>query len=545
MSFKNMFAGTIKLFLLYAKCDRVKLAIWILGSAAIIYASVWSVAELYKTPEQIYGYVSVAVSNAAARAFNGPILGATQASVILTETFSFFTLIVAFASTLLVVRHTRQPEEDGRAELIAGGAVGTFASLTAALMLAVCLNVAFGAVFTLSYVACGLGWGGSILAGVALGLVGVVFASIAAIAAQVTQTSRAANGIAGGAIGFFFLVRAVGDVIGKLDPSGLEFKSSWLTFLSPMGLARETQPLIRDNIWPVYVLTAIAILLTIIAFIILKNRDLGSGIIPVRRGPPKASPLLSGVFGLAWRQQRGLIIGWSVCIILMAAIVGAMANEAGKFTTSNSTMNDWITILGGSENIVKAYLTFCMLLIGVMVAAYAIQAMQKVRTEEVSGRLEQILACRVQRTAWLFSHVLLVSSGSAALLLFGGLATGATYGIVINDVWDQSLSLLAAGMVQLPAVLIFLGFSALSFAVVPKISIMLNWLLFTACYVIIQFGEVFKLDQWVLDLSPFTHIPAMPSQDIAWWPVVNMTAIALAGVAAALLLFRRRNLTTV
>ncbi|MGD8373355.1 MAG: anibiotic ABC transporter [Candidatus Woesebacteria bacterium] len=545
MSFKNLFSGTFKLFRLYLRCDRIKLAIWIFGSIAIMYASAWSVVELYKTPEQIYGYVSVAVSNAASRAFNGPILGATQASVVLTETFSFFTLVVAFASTLLVVRHTRQAEENGRAELVTGGAVGVFAPLTASLLLALCLNIALGATFTFSYVACGLGWGGSVMAGLAMGMVGVIFAAIAAIAAQITQTSRAANAIAGGAIGFFFLVRAVGDVLGKVEPNGVEVKSSWLTFLSPMGLARETQPLVRDNIWPVYVLLALAFLLVIIAFIILKNRDLGSGIVPVRRGPPEASSLLSNVFGLAWRQQCGLIVGWSVCIVLMAAIVGGMADEAGKFSSSNQTMNDLITLLGGSENIVKAYLTFCMLLMGVMVAAYTIQAMQKTRAEEVGGRLEQILACRVSRMSWLLSHVLLVALGGTLLLVLSGVATGLTYGIVINDIWNQTSSLLVAGLAQLPAVLIFLGFSALSFAVLPKISIMLDWLFFAACYVVIQFGEVFKLDQWVLDLSPFTHVPAMPSQDIAWWPVVSMTMIAVVGIIASLVLFRRRNLTTV
>lgn len=539
------FTGTFKLLRLYARCDRIKLAIWIFGVAATIFASVWSVSELYKTQEAVNGYVSVAISNAAARAFNGPIMGASQASVILTETFSFSTLIVAFASTLLIIRHTRRAEESGRAELIAAEAVGVFASISAAMLLAIGFNIALGASFTFSYAFCGMDWGGSILAGVSLGLMGMVFAAIAAIAAQITQTSRAANGIAGGAIGLFFLVRAVGDILGKVEPSGTEIKSSWISLLSPMGLARDVQPLVHNNIWPIYVLLALAVVLTIVAFVILKYRDLGSGIIPVRRGPPEASRWLSTVLGLAWRQQRGLIIGWSVSMILMSAIVGSMANEAGKFTSASQTMTEWITVLGGSENIVKAYLAFCMLLIGVMVTAYVIQAMQKVVTEESDGRLELILACRVHRAAWLLSHVGLVAMGGLILLALNGLGVGITYGIIINDTWNQTCSLLAAGLVQLPAALIFLSLAALSFAVLPKLAIAINWLCFTLCYVIIQFGEVFKLNQWVLDLSPFTHIPAMPSQDITWTPIFNMTAIAVVGVLAALLLFRRRNLTTV
>lgn len=539
------FTGTGKLFRLALRCDWLKLAIWIVGSAALIFLSVWSVAELYETQEEINGYVSISTTNAGSRAFNGPILGATRQSVILTETFSFFTLVVAFASTLLIVRHTRLAEETGRAELIASGVAGVYAPLTTALLLALLLNVALGAVLAVSYLACGLDFGGSILAGAAMALMGMAFAGIAAIAAQVTQTARAANAIAGGAIGLFFLVRAVGDALGRLLPSGTEIESSWLTMLSPMGLARETQPLVRNKLWPIAVLVAVCAVLYILAYGILRRRDLGSGMIATRSGPSTASRSLSNAVGLAWRQQRGLILGWSFSVMLLSGTLGVMAKEIEKFTSSNAQMAEAIAFLGGSQNVVKAYLAFCMAIMGVVIAGYAIQAMQKIRAEESSGRLELVLACDMRRASWLASHAAIVTAGSAWLLMITGLTAGLAYGAVINDVWAQTSTLLAAGMIQLPAVLIFVAIMVVTFAIVPGWSIMISWLCFTACYVIMQFADIFKLKQWVIDLSPFTHVPLYPVKDITWEPLVGMSLIAAFMVAAGLMLFRRRNLTTV
>lgn len=541
----SVFAGTGKLFWLAARCDWAKLTIWIVCSGALIFASVWSVSALYNTPQEINSYTVISTTNVMARAFNGPILGATKQSVILTETFSFFTLLVAFASTLLVVRHTRLAEETGRAELIASGSVGVFASTAAALLLALCLNIALGVTLTVSYAACGLEWSGCALSGVAVALMGMTFAAVAAIASQITQTSRAANAIAGGSIALFFVVRAVGDVMGTLQPGGTEIKSSWLTMLSPMGLARETQPLIRDKLWPIFVLLALCAVLTAVAFVILKYRDLGSGLLPVRRGPAAASRSLSNVLGLAWRQQRGLLLGWAISVILLSVTLGAMAQETEKLSSSSPEMTKIIAVLGGSQNLVKAYLAFCMTIMGVMITAYAIQSMQKIRSEESDGRLEIILAGNVHRASWLLSHVVWAAAGSAILLALSGVAAGLTYGIIVDNVWKQVGQLTVAGISQLPAVLIFIAIMVVVFAIKPQLAIMLSWLSFTACYVIMQFADILNLQQWVVDLSPFTHIPAYPAEDFSWPPLIIMALIAIVAVALGALLFRRRNLTTV
>lgn len=540
----SLFAKTGALLRLALRRDRIVLLVWIVGCGAIFIASAMSVLALYDTQQEITGYATMSSMSTAARAFNGPIIGATKGSVILTETFSFFTLFVAFMNTLLVVRHTRQNEETGRSELIGSAAVGRMAPILAAFLMAVIANILFAAVITGGYLASGLDMQGSLLAGIAMGMSGMVFAGIAAVAAQVAQTARTANVIAGASIGLFFLLRAVGDTIGSVKPDGVSVEAAWPTFLSPMGIARETRPFADNNWWLIGVLGIVVVALVLLAFWLASRRDLGAGMIAVRTGRRNAPRSLSNVLGLAWRQQRGLIVGWSVGVIVLAMTLGFLAKEVSVISGTNPQMTEIIAMLGGSQNLTKAYFAYAMLLMGVAVAGYVVQALQKLRSEESGGLLELVLAGSVRRSWWLLSHVAIVMAGATVLLLLSGFVTGVTHGISTNDVQNQMSSLFIAGLVQLPAALIFAGITTLVFAVAPQFAITIAWTAFAASYLITQFGELIKFPQWITDLSPFTHTPSVPAVEATAQPMIIMCCIAAAFVAASLIIFRLRNVET-
>jgi ABC-2 type transport system permease protein len=57
-----------------------------------------------------------------------------------------------------------------------------------------------------------------------------------------------------------------------------------------------------------------------------------------------------------------------------------------------------------------------------------------------------------------------------------------------------------------------------------------------------QLGAVLDLPQALLDVSPYTHVPALPSAELAVLPLAVLTAVAVALLAAGLAGFRRRDL---
>ena len=67
------------------------------------------------------------------------------------------------------------------------------------------------------------------------------------------------------------------------------------------------------------------------------------------------------------------------------------------------------------------------------------------------------------------------------------------------------------------------------------------WAVFGLFVVIGFLGELLQLPSWVMDLSPFQHVPAMPAEGFTSVPLVALTIVAAAVVGAGMAAFRRRD----
>jgi ABC-2 type transport system permease protein len=63
-----------------------------------------------------------------------------------------------------------------------------------------------------------------------------------------------------------------------------------------------------------------------------------------------------------------------------------------------------------------------------------------------------------------------------------------------------------------------------------------------ACVLVSILGPLLGLPDWVLDLSPFQHVPQLPAADFAAGPLLALCAVAAGLTAAGLAAFRRRDL---
>lgn len=541
----SSFTGTGRLIRLALRRDRTKLPLWILGISGLFAASVASTLDLYANDAASrLTYAMTTAPSIVSRVFGGPINGPDIGSIILNETFLFTALAVAFMSTLTVIRHTRQNEETGRAELVGSAVVGRYASLTAALGVAVGANIMVGTFTALILLGNDLPSGGSVATGLAIAGIGSVFAAFAALTAQISESARGANSLAALTIGAAFILRAIGDSLGTLTQHGMGISSAWPTWLSPIGWVQQLHPFTEQH-WSIFGLLGVAIVIVIgLAFVLTNHRDIGLGMLPVRQGPTAAPKNLLSAFGLAWRLQKGVLRGWAITIVILGATYGLVVKEFEKLFTENEAVADLLRQLGGGDSITDVLLGALMAYMALTIGAYAVQALQRMRSEEAGGQLEPILATATSRPRWMLSHISCGVIGIATLTFLSGISMGLTYVLAANQPIKEVATLTAASFAYMPAILVLAGFAILSFGLLPRVAIALAWTGFGFCMLIAQFGSILKLPQWILNVSPFTHSPSLPAESLSVIPVIALLSAALLFGLAGIVSFRQRDVTT-
>ncbi|RDI53031.1 ABC transporter permease [Nocardia mexicana] len=529
------FTGTLALLRLYLRRDRIVLTLWVLLlSLPLGTAYIKSIEEIYQTPADLQNYANGILSSPAQLAMYGPIYNTTLGAAGVWKAGMFYTLI-AIATILTLIRHTRAEEETGREELLASTQVGRFANLTAALILTCTGALATGLVAAASLKGAGVPGSGSLAFGLGMAGSGIVFAAVAAVAAQLSAGARTARGIAFAVLAVTYTLRAVGDARAGDGPTNV------LTWLSPQGWSLQVRPFAGDH-WAILLLHVVtAVVLIAVAYGLLARRDLGAGLIAERPGVPAAGPGLSGPFGLAWRLQRGTLAAWCVGLSLYGLLIGSVVDGIGDQLGSNQTVRDMISRLGGSQQIEDSMITMAYTMLGLAAAAYSISAALRLHSEETSDRAETVLTGAVGRIRWAASHLAFALGGPVVLLVISGAIGGLVYGLATDDVGGKLPRVLGAALVQLPAVWLFTGAAVLLFGLIPRYA-PVAWGVFTGGIALFLLGSISGMPQWVMDLDPYSHLPKLPAASFTATPVVILIAIAAALTTVGLTAFRRRDL---
>jgi len=142
------------------------------------------------------------------------------------------------------------------------------------------------------------------------------------------------------------------------------------------------------------------------------------------------------------------------------------------------------------------------------------------------------------RTGWLARQL---GAGLASMVIVaavGGLAAGTSLAIAGGEAGriPESLGAIA---VFLPAGAVFVTLTALAFSVLPRATIALGWGMLALGLVLGQFGDLIGLPEWLQDVSPFRHVPAVPMEAVEPWALVLPGLAAAAFAGAAFVLLRR------
>lgn len=541
------FTGTGALLRLALRTDRVRMVVWVLSLTALAVSQIAGTIAQYPTQADLARLAATfgtTGTNPALVAVTGPVYDATTyGGATAWQVVTFQTVMIGLMSLLLVVRHTRAEEEAGRAELVHSTVVGRYALPAASLLYVLLVNAALAVLTALSFLAYKLPVAGSVAIAVGCGLGGMTFAAVGVLTAQLTEQARTASGIAGALLGVAFLLRAVGDSAASSNGGGW---LSWLTWASPVGWAQQLRPYAGDRWWTLALPLALTLVLLAAVMALIGHRDVGAGVLPQRLGEPAAPPQLRSPLALAWRLQRGSLLGWTAALFVAGASFGGIAQDMEAFGKNDPSLAATMAKLTGSTGgIVDLYLAYIFAMFGAVVAVYAVQATLRLRSEETAYRAEPVLATAVTRIRWVGSHTLCAAAGSAVVLAAGGLGAGLTHGLRTGDLATAVPRLLGAALVPLPAVWLLAGVGLALFGLLPRAATAIAWAAVGVAVVINFFGELLNLSQGVLDLSPFIHLPKLPGVAFQATPFAWLLGIGTVLVAIGLVGFRSRDLSPI
>ncbi|MFI6337731.1 ABC transporter permease [Streptomyces sp. NPDC050535] len=517
-------AGTGTLLRFALRRDRVMIPLWAGVTALLVVSMPGSLETIYSTPAERADLAKQLLTSSSLRATYGPVFSDSLGGLTAWRIGGYAGVLAAIMSLLIVVRHTRDEEESGRQEMISAGMVGRRAPLTAALLTALVANGALALLITGGLA--GQGAAGAMALGFAVAGVGMVFATMAAIVAQFTESARLAKGLTGGLLGAAFVLKAAGD-------SATTDGSSVLTWISPVGWLENLRPFAAERWWVLLLFAAACALQGAIAYELAGRRDVGMSFLPTRPGP--ASGRLGSAGALAWRLQRGSVLGWSLGFLAAGTAFGGMTKGAADLVGDNQKTREIIERMGGQSGITDAFLAAMVGMLGMVATLYVVSSVLRLHGEETSQRAEPVLAGPVGRLRWACGHLAVAFGGVVLIMSLGGLGLGLGYGAGLGPI-------LGASLVQVPAVWTLGGLAVLLYGLSPRLApgawgaaglvLLLGWI-----------GPALNVPRSVLNLSPFGHLPKLPSGDMTWPPVLILTAttVALAGLGLGAL--RRRDLS--
>ena len=524
--------GTWALARLGLRRDRVLIPVCVVALVVLVAGSAKASVDVFA--QSSIEAINATLASPAIVAMYGPLANVENPdSLAIFKTYLLGGIGLALLVFAIVRRHTRTEEEAGRTELLGAGVVGRNAQLAAAVLLAVGVTVVTAVFSALGLVGSGLGARGSWAFAVGWIAIGLSFTAVTAVAAQLTTTSRGCSAWALGVMGLAYVLRAIGDT----STGGLSF----LTWLSPFGWAEKVGPFGTDQFAVVLIPLVFTAVLLAIAGRLLARRDIGAGVLPARPGPASAPRALRSPLALAWRLQRGALLGWLIGYALLGLVLGVVATSVSSLGASESIQQMLQKLGGDASTLSDAFLATEVQFLAIGAAAYGISAALRLRSEETDLHLEQVLATPASRRSVLAGHSLIALAGSAGLMVLFGLTAAVSYGRQTGGVGAALGHLLPTALATIPAVWICVGLALAIFGSMPRI-VYLAWALLAAFVVVGEFGSLLDLPDALIGVSPFQHGQVLPGGSLSGAPLLALTAIAALLVVIAGITFRRRDI---
>lgn len=437
--------------------------------------------------------------------------------------------LTGLGAIFAVIRATRAQEDSGQAELLASSVLGRSSRLLAGVALAFVGSLLLGVVACVVTGLFGGSWDSTTLLAATFTATGWMFAGVAAVTAQIGSDARTASSMAVGVLGALFVLCGF---CYSIDAP------SWTIWINPLGWMHETRPASGDHWWPLLLAVAFAAVAVAVAFVLQGRRDFAQGSIAPRPGPARGSD--RSTWRLARRLNRGPALTWAVAFVLLGVVFGYFATSIVDILSEESAVQQ-ILAAGATtpEELTSAFIVTILSMIGIFASVAGVQVMLRVRSEEMEDRVEPIMAGAVPRRRYYGSNVLVALTYPTVFVLIAGtlvalLASGADIGVSFTDGLTQAVA-------TVPAVWTVAALSVAVIGARPIVSLA-AWLGVLVSFVLTLLGPTFGLDDWVLGISPFWHVPHTMAADPDWTGLLWVSLFTVLFLAVGFAGFRHRDL---
>ncbi|WP_017185203.1 ABC transporter permease [Alkalibacillus haloalkaliphilus] len=530
----RMFQKIKPIALMQLRLDRVRLPVWILAFMIVTVGTTLLFEGLYPSADD-RDQLAASVVNPAITALLGPAYGVDDYHVgaILSHQMLLLTaVVVAIMSILLVTRHTREDEEEGRLELIRSLPVGRMSNLTAVLINKTLTFVLLTFLIAISLIVLrieSIDPQGALLYGTVLGVTGVLFAAITALCAQLSETSRGTIGLSFTVLIVVYLIRAIGDVSNEA-----------LSWASPLGWVIEAQVFVENRWWPVLMTLGLTLLISFVALYLNAKRDLGAGLLPSKSGKDHASKFLRTPLGFTLRMQRTSLIAWGIGLFIFGATYGSVLGETETYVSELEVMQQ---MLGGETAeglaLIEQFIAMLAVIISIFATIPMVLAVYRLAKEEKVNRTEQVLASAISKTKLLSTYLVVALIMSTVVMVSAAVGMGATGVMMLED--DLAFSTVFNSIiVYLPATWLIIGLAALLVGIGKWKG--LTWLYLGYSFIVVYLGGLLEFPKWMEFLSVYEHVPSLPIDEMNWPSVMTLTSLAIILVVFAMISYSRRDI---
>lgn len=433
---------------------------------------------------------------------------------------------------LAAIRITRAEEDAGRWDLMLSGPLRTTDAVRCCLVALAGSAAVIGIGVGVGLIAAGTDIWGAICYAAGVFGVTLTFAAVGLVAAQAMPSRSAAVGLAVAYLGAALLLRMLADGIAAL---------AWTAWLTPLGLIARVAPYAENRIAPLLVLPGYAAVLAAAALTAARHRDLGTGLLRMSTHRAPRTRLLGCAGGFAVRRGLRPTIGWAVGVGAYFVLIGAMIASILDFFDQNPRFAELAAAAGFSGlDSADGFAAALFSLLAIPTGLYCATRLGAFVSDERARRWTPVLASPVPRTHLLRGEILMTAGGlvalhatAAAAMWVGATLTGAPLGFT---------DALAGALNTAPIAALALGAATLAVGRLPASVSAVGAVPVVGGFLVNVLAESVRAPAWVRDLSPFVHVPAVPSTTPDWPSTVGLLAVGATLAAIGVAGYGRRDL---